>query len=130
MIHLLLNTPRGATVGDLTDDQLIDMVADGVPLIDIRRALEWEETGVIKGSHLITFFDERNKYDLDAWLAAFDKVAGRDKPFILICRQGIRTRKLGRFLDGRPDFRHVHHLKNGIAGWILADRPVRQAEPK
>ena len=124
MIHLLLNTPPAATVGDLTDDQLIDMVAAGVPLIDIRRTLEWEETGVIAGSHLITFFDERNKYDLDSWLTAFDKVADRDKPFILICRQGIRTRKLGCFLDGRQDFRDVYHLRLGIAGWILAERPV------
>ncbi len=124
MINLLLNTPHAATVGDLIDDQLIDMAAAGVPLIDIRREFEWEETGVIAGSHLITFFDERNKYDLDAWLTAFDKVADRDKPFILICRQGIRTRKLGRFLDGRQDFRDVHHLQLGIAGWILAGRPT------
>lgn len=124
MIYLLQNTPSAATVGDLIDDQLIDMAAGGVPLIDIRRAFEWEETGVIAGSHLITFFDERNKYDLDSWLTAFDKVADRDKPFILICRQGIRTRKLGRFLDGRQDFRDVHHLQLGIAGWILAGRPT------
>lgn len=124
MINLLLNTPPTATVGDLIDGQLIDMAAGGVPLIDIRREFEWEETGVIAGSHLITFFDERNKYDLDAWLTAFDKVADRDKPFILICRQGIRTRKLGRFLDGRQDFRDVHHLQLGIASWILAGRPT------
>jgi len=124
VIYLLLNTPPAATVGDLIDDQLIDMAAAGVPLIDIRRAFEWEETGVVAGSHLITFFDERNKYDLDAWLTAFDMVADRDKPFILICRQGIRTRKLGRFLDGRQDFRDVHHLQLGIAGWILAGRPT------
>jgi rhodanese-related sulfurtransferase len=124
VIYLLLNTPREATVGDLTDGQLIDMAAAGVPLVDIRRAFEWEETGVIAGSHLITFFDEWNKYDLDAWLTAFDKVADRDKPFILICRQGIRTRKLGRFLDGRLDFRDVHHLQLGIASWILAGRPT------
>jgi rhodanese-related sulfurtransferase len=124
VIYLLLNTPREATVGDLTDGQLIDMAAAGAPLVDIRRAFEWEETGVIAGSHLITFFDERNKYDLDAWLTAFDKVADRDKPFILICRQGIRTRKLGRFLDGRQDFRDVHHLQLGIASWILAGRPT------
>ncbi|MCK9997505.1 MAG: rhodanese-like domain-containing protein [Candidatus Krumholzibacteria bacterium] len=128
MIHLLLNTPPGATVGDLTDDQLIDMAAAGAPLIDIRRAPEWEETGVIEGSHLITFFEERNKYDLDAWLAAFDKVAGRDKPFILICRHGIRTRKLGRFLDGRQDFRYIHHLQHGITGWILADHPTERID--
>jgi len=124
MIHLLLNTPPWAVVGELTDEQLSAMAAAGVPLIDIRRSGEWEVTGVIEGSHLLTFFDERYNYDLDAWLTAFDKVACRSEPFILICRQGIRTRKLGRFLDGRPDFRQVNHLERGISGWIEAGRPV------
>ncbi len=124
VIYLLLNTPPGAVVGDLTDEQLVTLAAGGAPLIDIRRQTEWTQTGIIEGSHLLTFFDERYKYDLDAWLTAFDKVADRNEPFILICRQGIRTRKLGRFLDGRSDFRQVNHLQRGISGWIEAGRPV------
>lgn len=129
MIHLLLNTPVDAVVIDLANDQLTALAEKGVPLVDIRRPHEWEETGVVEGSHLITFFDDRNKYDLDGWLAAFDKIADRDKPFVLICRHGIRTSKLGRFLDGRPDFKHVHHLQLGITGWIDADYPVQDIEP-
>jgi rhodanese-related sulfurtransferase len=125
MIHLLLNTPPGAKVGELTNRQLAELAVAGLPLIDIRRAEEWEQTGVIGGSHLLTFFDRRYNYDLDAWLLEFDKVADRNEPFILVCRRGIRTRKLGRYLDGRPDFRRVHHLQRGISGWIAADRPVR-----
>ena len=124
MIHLLLNTPPDAAVGNCTNDELLAMAATGVPLIDIRRSWEWEETGVIAGSHLITFFDDRNRYDLDAWLAAFDQVAPRTGPFILVCRRGIRTFKLGRYLDGRTDFRQVHHLHHGISGWTTADRAV------
>jgi rhodanese-related sulfurtransferase len=129
VIHMLLNTPPDAVVGDLTDEQLIAMAAAGVPMVDIRRQTEWEETGVIEGSHFLTFFDERYNYDLDAWLTAFDKVADRNEPFILICRRGIRTRKLGRFLDGRPDFRQVNHLQHGIAGWIKAGRAVKSLGP-
>lgn len=124
MIHLLLNTPAWAKVENLSNDQLSGLAAEGVPVIDIRREEEWEETGVIAGSHLITFFRERDKYDLDGWLVELDKVADRDKPFVLVCRHGIRTAKLGRFLDGREDFSHVHHLQHGITGWIEAGRPV------
>jgi len=130
MIHILFNTPNWAKVGNLSDDQLTALSRDGVPLIDIRRDQEWEETGVIDGSHLITFFHERDKYDLDGWLAEFDKVADRDKPFILVCRNGIRTAKLGRFLDGRQDFSHVHHLQHGISAWIDAGRAVRFPDPE
>ncbi len=133
MIDLLLNTPDWAKVKNLSNAQLAAMAAmagEGVPLIDIRREMEWEQTGVIEGSHLITFFHERDKYDLDGWLAGFDKVAGRDKPFILVCRHGIRTAKLGRFLDGRQDFSQVHHLQYGISAWIEAGRPVEFHEPE
>jgi rhodanese-related sulfurtransferase len=128
MIHLLLNTPADAVVIGLNDDELVAKMAEGIPLIDIRRPYEWEETGVIEGSHLITFFDDRNKYDLDVWLAAFDKITDRDKPFILICRHGIRTGKLGRFLDGREDFRQVFHHQQGITRWIEGGHPVRDIE--
>lgn len=130
MINLLFGTPNWAKVEHLSDDQLTALAAEGVPLIDIRRDEEWEETGVIAGSHLLTFFRERDKYDLDAWLGEFDKVADRNKPFILICRHGIRTAKLGRFLDGREDFSNVHHLQLGITGWIEAGRPVSLHEPE
>jgi rhodanese-related sulfurtransferase len=129
MIYLMLNTPPGAVVENLTDDQLTEMAAAGVPLIDIRRRQEWEETGVIEGSRLLTFFDDWYKYDLDAWLIEFDKVADRAEPFILICRRGIRTDKLGRYLDGRPDFRHVCHLQHGISGWLKAGRKVSPFAP-
>ena len=36
-------------------DKLKLLMSEGVPLIDIRTAKEWQETGVIKDSHLITF---------------------------------------------------------------------------
>ena len=124
MIHLLLNTPREAVVGELSNDQMSEKATAGVPLIDIRRSWEWEDTGVIAGSHLITFFDDRNRYDLDGWLARFDEVAKRTGPFVLVCRRGIRTFKLGRFLDGRQDFQQVFHLHHGINGWIEEEREV------
>ena len=38
-------------------DKLKSLMSEGVPLIDIRTAKEWQETGVIKDSHLITFFN-------------------------------------------------------------------------
>ena len=74
MIFLLHNTPQDAFVEDLSNDQLAALVSEGVPLVDIRRQGEWEETGIVAGSQLLTFFDERNKYDLDLWLEQFDKV--------------------------------------------------------
>jgi len=129
VLFLLFNTPAEAEVGELTDAELQALIAAGVPVMDIRRDLEWEETGVIPGSHLLTFFDERGKYDLDAWLADVDELAGKDKPFVLVCRNGNRTEKIGRYLEGRLGYKQVYHLTRGIYHWIEAGLPIDTVDP-
>ena len=124
MLYLLFNTPAQARVVDLDADGLLDLAAAGAPIIDIRREEEWEMTGVIEGSHLLTFFDERRRYELEEWLGAFDKVARRDRPFVLVCRNGVRTRDLGRYLNGALGWPGVHHLQGGLTLWAEAARPL------
>ena len=41
----------------------------GVEVIDVRTTSEWKKTGVVEGSHLIMFYDEKGKYDLNSWLS-------------------------------------------------------------
>ena len=48
-----------ADVVDIDNAELAKLAASGVPVIDIRTRPEWEETGIVPGSHLLTFFDER-----------------------------------------------------------------------
>jgi rhodanese-related sulfurtransferase len=124
MLHLLFNTPAHAQVIDVDADGLLALAAAGAPVIDIRREEEWEMTGIIPGSHLLTFFDAYKRYDLDAWLAAFDRVARRDEPFVLVCRNGVRTRRLGRYLDGALGWPGVHHLQGGLRLWAASGRPM------
>ena len=61
MLHLLFNTPADARVADLDPAGLAARLAAGVPVLDIRRDEEWESTGVIPGSHLLTFFDQQRR---------------------------------------------------------------------
>jgi rhodanese-related sulfurtransferase len=124
VLYLLINTPAHAQVVDLDADGLLALSAVGAPVIDIRREEEWEMTGIIPGSHLLTFFDEHKRYDLEAWLAAFDRVARRDQPFVLVCRNGVRTRRLGRYLDGALGWPGVHHLRDGLRLWAESGRPL------
>ncbi len=90
----------------------------GVPVIDIRTPEEWKETGIIKGSHPITFFDKNGNYNLNTWLDKLSKIAGPDDPFILICRSGNRTGKVSHFLDLKLNYSKVHHVTYGINSWI------------
>lgn len=82
-------------------------------IIDIRTQPEWVETGIVKGSHLITFFDEKGNYDVTAFLDAVDKVVDKDEKFALICRTGSRTGMIGEFLGKQLDYKVVN-LKGGI----------------
>ena len=124
MIDLVAATPADARLGQLGNDQLSAWLARGLPVVDIRRPYEWEATGVIAGSRLLTFFDERGEFDLDAWLAALAGDIGGDDPFALVCRLGRRTDLLGRYLAGARGFTGVHHLSGGIAWWCAEGWPV------
>ncbi len=124
MLHLLFNTPAHASVANVDPEALLVLQATGVPVIDIRREEEWELTGIIPGSHLLTFFDEYRRYNLPAWLAGFDRVADRAGPFVLVCRNGIRTRRLGRYLEGALGWPGAHHLAGGLTQWLGEGRTL------
>jgi len=74
-------------------------------VIDIRTRPEWEETGIVPGSHLLTFFDERGKADPAAWLAKAKAIAKPGDPLVVICRSGNRTKALSQFLSQQADTR-------------------------
>jgi len=111
-------------VNNLTNQELQELITRGVPVVDVRTPAEWKETGVIKGSHLLTFFDERGKYDVEAWMAKFSKIAQPGDQVILVCRSGNRTGQITRFLDQKAGYRKVAHLEKGIKSWIATGNPV------
>ena len=95
-----------------------------VPIIDIRRAEEWTQTGIVEGSHLLTFFDAAGNYDARAWLAQLEPIAGKDDPLILICRTGRRTGIVSQFLDKQLGYQKVYNVTKGITHWIDQQHPV------
>ena len=95
---------------------------EGVTVIDVRRAEEWSKTGVIEGSHLLTFFDAKGRYDLDRWLPALAAIAESDQPVALICHSGKRSGRVARLLDEQLGYRHVYTVQDGISGWIEEGR--------
>ena len=70
-----------------------------VPIIDIRTKDEWYDTGILKGSHTITFFDEMGQYDIDDFLKQVMEIIGeKENRFLLICRTGSRTGQISQYL--------------------------------
>ena len=96
-----------------------------IKIIDIRTPAEWRETGIVKGSTPIMFFDEEGNYDVESFLRKLDKVVKKDEPFALICRVGSRTGMVSEFLANKLGYR-VINLKGGIMKMISEGyRPVR-----
>jgi len=103
---------------DLTPQQLKTYKEQGAVLIDIRTPMEWMQTGVVPGSHLLTFFDDYGNYDIDKFMHEFQKlVPTKDTPFVLICRTGSRTATVGNFLANQMGYTNAMHLAGGIYAW-------------
>lgn len=118
-----------AEIVDIDNAMLAKLSASGVPVIDIRTRPEWEQTGIVPGSHLLTFFDEHGKADPAAWLEKAKAIAKPGDPVIVICRTGNRTKVLSQFLTQRVGYAKVYNVKNGIVAWAKDGRPVSPAAP-
>ena len=121
---LAVITPLRADVTHVDNVALERLLRRGVPVIDIRTPEEWRDTGIIEGSHLLTFFDAQGRYDFRAWLSELSAIATPDEPFALICHSGGRSSMVSLFLDGRLGYRRVYNVPEGIAQWIAEDRPT------
>lgn len=112
-------------LAEISPSKLLKAHSDYV-LIDIRRASEWQYTGIIEGSHLLTFFNEYGEYDLEKWLEDFEKcVPSKETPFVLICAHANRTLDVGLFLLNKLNYSQACHLQGGIVNWIQEGKPTQ-----
>ena len=113
-----------AAVVDIDNAEMARLVAAGVPIVDIRTEGEWKETGIVPGSRLLTFFDERGRADPAAWLQQVQGVATPDQPVIVICRSGNRTKAASQFLSEQAGYRTGYNVREGIRAWAREGRPL------
>jgi rhodanese-related sulfurtransferase len=104
----------------LTTKEFQQKKEEGFAIIDIRSADEWEEYGIIEGSHKITFFDESGQFNLEQFMEAFLKVVtSKEQPFILVCAHASRTKTVGEIMGLQLGYKNVYELDGGINwGWI------------
>lgn len=112
-----------AEVIDVSNEELQKLVADGVAVVDLRTAGEWQQTGVLAGSHMITLFDERGRTNPD-WVRDVNAVSAAGQPVALICRTGNRTRVAAKMLSDAAPSRKVYNVRSGITAWTRQGLPV------
>jgi rhodanese-related sulfurtransferase len=109
---------------DVDNDALQRLLAEGVTLVDIRTPREWAQTGVVPGSHRITFFHENGGVN-PAFLPELQQVmSGTGQPVAVICRTGNRTQTLARILTEELGYGTVYNVRDGITRWISAGLPT------
>jgi rhodanese-related sulfurtransferase len=108
---------------NIDNQQLKSLQAQGIPVYDIRRAEEWQQTGVVEGSRRLTFVDEKGRLMPD-FVAKFTQAVNKNDPVILICRTGSRTDVLSRALVEELGYTQVYNVKNGITRWVSEGLPV------
>jgi rhodanese-related sulfurtransferase len=118
-----------AEIIDIDNNQLASLSSSGVPVIDVRTAPEWEETGIVPGSRLLTYFDERGNAEPESWLKKVKAYAKPADPVIVICRSGNRTKAVSQLLSQQGGYVKVYNVKHGIRGWINEGRQTVPAAP-
>lgn len=81
-------------------------------VVDIRTPMEWQQTGVVPGSTMITFFDQMGNYDAESFLKQMDELGGKEVEIGLLCRTGNRTAQVAGFLAQQGY--NVKNLDGGI----------------
>ena len=108
---------------NIDNQQLKTLQTQGIPVYDIRRVEEWKQTGVVAGSHKLTFVDDKGRVMPD-FVEKFTHAVNKNDPVILICRTGNRTDTLARALVEQLGYTKVYNVKNGITRWIGEGLPV------
>ena len=121
----------GSNVGiaemiETTTQELEALIEQEVPVIDVRTPGEWRTTGIIPGSHLLTFFDERGNYNIDDWLTKLTEIAQPDDRLVIVCEVGNRSRMISNFLSSQLGYREVHNATQGMQQWRNQGFPVQQ----
>ena len=117
LVCLLITKFAFADVVDIKNKQIIEFSNTNIPIVDVRSKTEWEQTGVIPASILLTFFDKEGNYDLHEWYEKLLLEIDQSEPIILICRSGNRSRIIAEMMDKEFD-NVIYNAKSGITSWI------------
>ena len=107
-----------ADIINVNNGQIKELSKNNIPIVDIRRSSEWDQTGVVPESILLTFFDKEGRYNFDEWYEKLRLEIDEGEPIILICRTGRRTKIIAKMMEIKKFDNVIYNAKNGITSWI------------
>ena len=118
IVFLLTIKFASADIVDVNNVQIKELLKNNIPIVDIRRSSEWDQTGVVPKSILLTFFDKEGNYNYDEWYEKLRLEIDENKPIILICRTGRRTAIIAKMMEIKKFDNIIYNAKSGITSWI------------
>ena len=115
-----------AEIVNVNNQQIKELSKINIPIVDVRRSSEWDQTGIVPNSILLTFFDKKGNYNLDEWYKQLSLKINEGEPIILICRTGRRTKIIAEMMDKKFD-NVIYNAKDGITSWI--DEKLKTVKP-
>ena len=115
-----------AEVINIGNEELKILLKQGIPIVDVRNKNEWEATGTISMSHLISMLNHNGKYSIENWYNEFSKMKLKNNSVILICAVGGRSHYLAKIINHHKKNIKVYNVKKGIKNWIKYNNPVVQ----
>ena len=115
-----------AEIVNVNNQQIKELFKINIPIVDVRRSSEWNQTGIVHNSILLTFFDKKGNYNLDDWYKQLSLKINEGEPIILICRTGRRTKIIAEMMDKKFD-NVIYNAKGGITSWI--DEKLKTVKP-
>jgi rhodanese-related sulfurtransferase len=100
---------------DVSPAEVRSLKDQGAVVIDVRRADEWRQTGIVDGSRLITAFDANGRL-VPAFTNQVQAVAGKNGLVVLICRTGNRSAAAAKLLAD-AGYDQVFNAAGGITRW-------------
>lgn len=124
LFGLGITVPANADVINVEIEELQSLIQQDIQVIDLRRLDEWQRTGVIDGSHRLTFFDKFGAYNGKQWIEQAGLFTDPQKPVVLICHSGVRSKWVAQWMDKNTDYQTIYNVPDGIVGWIEKGLPV------
>jgi len=104
---------------NLNSAEVKQKISTGALVIDIRTEKEWQKTGLIPGSHPLSFFDANGKSNPEKWVNDLNALkSSANQEVILVCHSGNRSGRVGTYLSQQLKMSHISHLSSGISSWL------------
>jgi len=111
---------------NLNTSEVKEKINAGALVVDIRTTQEWQQTGIIPGSHPLSFFDKNGKSDPEKWVNTLQSLkTSKNQEVILVCRSGNRSGRVGTYLSNQLNMPHISHLSTGMSSWLREKRSTQ-----